>query len=99
MKNLGPVSVMLGIQIKQDRANHKIFVFPSEYSKEILNRFRMPDSKHVATPIDRSCSELSEQESIPGDDVPYRQAIGSLMDLMVGSRPFSPSLLQAFPAI
>ena len=47
----------------------------------------MSDSKHVSTPMDRSFSELVQQESTPANDVPYRQVIGSLMYLMIGSRP------------
>ena len=47
----------------------------------------MSDSKHAATPMDRSYSELVQQESAPEKDVPYRQVIGSLMYLLVGSRP------------
>ena len=47
----------------------------------------MSDSKHVATPMDRSYSELVQQESAPAKDLPYRQVIGSLMYLMIGSRP------------
>ena len=47
----------------------------------------MSNSKQVATPIDRSYSELVQQESAPENDVPDRQVIGSLMYLMIGSIP------------
>ena len=86
MKNRGPANVMPGIEIRRDRTNRKLFISQSEYTKEILGRFGMSDSKHVATPMDRSYSGLVQQESAPANDEPYRQVIGSLMYLMVGSR-------------
>ena len=87
MKNLAPANVMLGIEVRRERTNRKLFMSQSEYIKEILNRFGMSDSKYVATPRDRSYSELVQQESAPENDVPYRQVIGSLMYLIIGSRP------------
>ena len=87
MKNLGPANVMLDIEIRRDRTNRKLFTSQSEYTKEILGPFGMSDSKHVATPMDRSYSELVQHESAPANDVPYRQVIGSLMYLMIGCRP------------
>ena len=47
----------------------------------------MSDSKYVATSMDRSHFELMYQKSIPAQDVSYREAIRSLMYLMIGSRP------------
>ena len=87
MKDLGAARVMLGIEIKRDRTNRKLFVCQSEYTNEVLDRFGMFDSKHVVTPMDMCYNSLVNQESVPANDVPYRQAIGSLMYLMIGSRP------------
>ena len=87
MKNLGPEHVILGIKIRRDRPNRKLFITQSEYTKEILGRFGMSDSKYVATPMDRSYSELVQPKSAPANDVPYRQVFGSLMYLMIGSEP------------
>ena len=78
---------MQGIEIQRDRPNRKLFISQSEYTKEILDRFGMIDSKHVATPMYRSYSELIQQESVAANDVPYGQVIGSLMYFMIGSRP------------
>ena len=87
MKDLGQARVMLGIEIKRSRPKRQVFVSQSQYTREILERFGISDCKHVATPMDRSYFELVNQESIPAEDVPYRQAIGSLMYLMIGSKP------------
>ena len=72
MKNLGPASVMLGIEIQRDRPNRKLFISQAEYTKEILDRFGMSDSKREAPQMDRSHSELVQQQSSPEKDVPYR---------------------------
>ena len=87
MKDLGLAKKMLGIEIKRDRAERKIFMSQSEYIKEILNSFDMVNSKKVSTPMDRSYFELVNQVSPPSGNVRYHQSIGSLMYLMIGSRP------------
>ncbi len=87
MKDLGDARTMLGIEISRDRANKKLFIGQSEYSQSILERFAMQNSKTVVTPMEKSFSELSQLPSKPAVNVPYRQAIGSLMWLMIGSRP------------
>ena len=86
-KDLGPARVMLDIKIRRDRAKCKFLVPQSEYTKEFLKLFCVSDSRHVSTPMDRSYFELVDQNSPLVDDVPYRQAIGSSMYLMIGSRP------------
>ncbi len=85
MKDLGQAKVMLGIEICRDRMNRQLFISQSEYTFSILARFGMENSRSVATPMDRPSN--ASGESVPAIDVPYRQAIGSLMYLLIGSRP------------
>ena len=87
MKDLGPARVMLGIEIRRDRANRKLFISQQEYAETVLKRFGMEDSKTVTTPMDRNNFELLNVDSEPAPEVPYRQAVGSLMYLMIASRP------------
>ena len=87
MKDLGEAKVMLGIEIKRDRRNRQLFVSQSEYTQQVLERFGMSNSKHISTPMDRSYEELVNQDSPAAENIPYRQVIGSLMYLMIGSRP------------
>ena len=84
MKDLDPANLMLGIEIRRDRTKRKIFISQSEYTKEVLLRFNMLNSKHVPTPMEKFYFELVEQKSFPADDAPYRQVVGSLM---ISSRP------------
>ncbi len=87
MKDLGAARKMLGIEIRRDRSSRRLFISQSDYTEQILSRFGMLNSKLISTPMDRSYEELANQESDPAENVPYRQAIGSLMYLMIASRP------------
>lgn len=60
--------------------------------KKIVGRFEMSKSKPVATPMEEPKSpddrlELITEQDEDAVDAPYREAIGSLMYLMIGSRP------------
>ncbi len=67
MKDLGAARAMLGIEIIRDRQNRKLF------TKTILERFGMVNSKPVVTPIEKYYGELSELLSKPAQNVPDRQ--------------------------
>ena len=59
---------------------------------KIVDRFGMNDSKPVATPMEEPKSTDHRLELVTDQDedavgLPYREAIGSLMYLMIGSRP------------
>lgn len=87
MKDFGPASVMLGIQITRDRPNRKIRITQSECTSEALKRFRMEDTRTVSTPMDKSTLALLDAYGEPAaEGVPYRQAIGSLIYLVSYTR-------------
>lgn len=44
MKDMGPVAVMLGIEIKRERANRKLYISQKECMEHILTRFGMEQS-------------------------------------------------------
>ena len=91
MKDMGEASEILGIEINRDRSKRTLFLHQSRYTEKVLERFEMENSKPVASPMDRS-HKSKQPESFPGSnkpalDVPYRSAIGSIMYMMIGSRP------------
>ncbi len=87
MKDLGAVAVMLGIEVNRNRSTQKVYISQKEYTEHVLNRFGMKQSRPVTTPMERPNSKLKfEPDDMPAD-VPYRQAIGSLIYLVTGSRP------------
>jgi hypothetical protein len=60
-------------------------VSQSEYTKMVLARYEMAEVYGANTPME--CGFDLNDASELAKDVPYREAIGSLMYLMVGTRP------------
>ena len=92
MKDLGEAKVCLGLEITRDRENRKLWLTQESYMEKIVDRFGMSDSKPVPTPMEEPKSLDARLEVITENDndainIPYREAIGSLMYLMMGSRP------------
>lgn len=58
----------------------------SGYINELLNRFRMIESKPVCTPIVPG-AKLIKNEDAQDDNLPYRELVGSLTYLAVSTRP------------
>ena len=89
MKDLGAVREFLGIEIKRDRTNYILQLTQSTYIAKVLERFEMAKSKPVSTPMtpDFQKSLMSSKSQALSPSVPYRSAIGSLMYLMICTRP------------
>jgi hypothetical protein len=93
MKYIGVANFILGMEIKRDRANRKIWLNKRKYFETILLRFNMHGSKAVRVPIpigvklfvDQCPNTHEEEEDM--SHVPYASAIGSLMYEMVCTRP------------
>ena len=93
MKDLGAANYILGMEIKRDRANRKLWLNQRKYVETILQRFNMQDSKPVNVPIPvgvklsaEQCPKTQEEEE-DMSRVPYASAVGSLMYAMVCTRP------------
>lgn len=85
--NVADVHCIIGLEIERDRTAKALKVHQGAYTKRILERFDMVDCKAVATPADVGVklSVLTKDEKTT--DMPYAEAVGSLMYLMTGSRP------------
>ena len=78
----------LGIQITCDRVNRNISLSQSQLANQIMIRFGMTECKPVATPLDPSIQlKSADKDTSPVDQTLFRQMIGSLMYLMIGTRP------------
>ena len=93
MKDLRAAKQILGMRIIRDKANGILKLSQSEYVKKVLNRFNMNEAKLMSTPLD-SHFKLSKEQSPKIEEemdhmskVPYTSAIGSLMYVMVCTRP------------
>lgn len=71
---------VVGIHIDQDQ--HKIRLHQTLYAEEVLKRFKMQDCKPVNTP----CTGI-DSNTEPFDKTYYMQLLGSVMFLMIGTRP------------
>lgn len=85
IRDLGDVSCCLGIVRNEDGYS----IHQRGFILDVLARFGMTDCKAVSTPMDVN-TKLSRNTS-PGDEeqmtVPYRELVGSLMYIAMGSRP------------
>lgn len=80
----------LGIEIIHDRKSKTISLSQTAYIKTILEKFGMVNCNAVQTPMESGVQLIKNLENEqPGQiaNVPYRQIVGSLMYLAVGTRP------------
>jgi hypothetical protein len=82
--SVGDVSCFLGLEI-ECHSDSSITVSQKGYARKILQRFGFDECKPVETPMLKD-SGLQEP-NIKVTDFRYRQAVGALMYLMVGTRP------------
>ncbi|KAM2012453.1 hypothetical protein ACFX1T_024318 [Malus domestica] len=94
MKDLGEARKILGMEIERDRAKGKISLCQKQYLKKVLQRFRMNENlKPVSTPLashfklSASMSPKTVEESQYMAQIPYANVVGSLMYVMVCTRP------------
>ena len=92
--DLGELEYYLGIQVKRDRTARTISLRQTKYIDEILERFNLVDSYPNPIPAlpktyfpKASTIPISEEESARLARTPYRQAVGSLLYVMVCTRP------------
>ena len=94
MKDLGVVDEILGCKVCVDRDLDCITIQQAQYTKEIIKKFLPADDTITySVPADPALHLVQSQcATSPADrmfmhDVPYRQAVGSLLWLALGTRP------------
>ena len=93
MTDLGEAETILGIGLKRNKEKGYLCLEQRNYCQQILTRFNMEYCSSLGTPLqpgEKLASEQepkSEGEKKEMENVPYRQAVGSLMYLMVSTRP------------
>jgi hypothetical protein len=112
MTDLGELKLFLGIEIIRNRKTKNIQICQKNYINTMLKKFGMENSKAVFTPV-QTGTKLSEATDKPKDEkqemaiheedtfnkTAYQQAVGSLMYVMVGTRPdlaFAVALVSKF---
>lgn len=93
MKDLGNAKRILGMEIKRDRSNSLLLVHQAPYIIKILKKFGVIECKLVSLPLgnhfvlSKEQSPANEEEEEYMKNVPYSNAIGSVIYLMVCTRP------------
>lgn len=89
MKDLGQLNYILGMEVSIDD-KHNIKLSQSKYISDVLKRFGHSNSNTVSTPLPPGIqlTPNNETDNIANTPTyPYREVVGSLMYLMVSSRP------------
>lgn len=93
IKDLGPSKKLLGWEIVRDRVSGLLSISQTKLIEKALDRFGMASCNSSPTPLDpglklsQEHSPKTNDEKLDMIDVPYQALIGTLMYLMVGTRP------------
>jgi hypothetical protein len=93
LRDLGPISFLLGIEITQNHKRRTISLSQHQYILNKLQEFGMSDCHAVGTPMDpgvklssiQSPKTLEKQQEM--HNIPYMNAVGSMMHLATATRP------------
>lgn len=93
MKDLGTASHVLGMRITRDWKLGTISIDQAQYIRDVLTKFNMSDCNPVRTPAD--VNQRLSRDLCPTDDtkqgklkdIPYQEAVGSLLFAAQISRP------------
>lgn len=88
---LNEVNYYLRLEISRDRHIGFTHVYQTAYITKFLEKFNMTNCNSVSVPMDAHVIFKRDYDEdgniIINEDIPYRQLIGSLMYLVVGTRP------------
>jgi transposase InsO family protein len=91
-KDIGEVKSMLGIEIKRDRDQRKIYISQRRYCNDVLERFQMDKCNSSETPCSElrltsdMCPTTDERKEMADTQRKYPEAVGCLMYLTL-TRP------------
>ena len=87
-RDLGAAKEYLGMEIREDRSSGSLIVDQVKYLDKILKRFDMQDANPANTPLPEKYEPMaSTGKSNPRLRSQYQLVIGSLLYLMLGTRP------------
>lgn len=86
LKDLGIVKECLGMSVNFDKENCSVTLSQEKYIDKLLSKFNMTDCKTVNTPMEVNLKCKKENINCNSQN-PYQQLIGSLMYLVVMTRP------------
>jgi len=89
IKELGELKYCLGIQVTRDRSRKILKINQESMIERVSERFQVSDCKPTYLPADANSKLIksSEDDQRKAAGRPYRELVGSLMYLMVCTRP------------
>ena len=88
MKDLGVMKHYLGMDINYEREKGLVALSQQSFINSVLKRFSMSQCKPASTPMEaKSIQHPHYDGGTPLSDKPYRQLIGSVMHLLLCTRP------------
>jgi hypothetical protein len=85
-RDLGEAKEFLGMKIR--REGQAIYLSQTLYLKQVLQRFRMQNCKFAKTPLPTGWrATKNSEQATPEFRLQYQAIIGSLLYLMIGTRP------------
>jgi hypothetical protein len=93
LKDLGPATKVVGIEIRRDRQAGTIHISQRAYLEELLEEFNMVQCKALPTPQDASVklskdmAPQTAEERAKMREVPYRRVVAKLLFASVMTRP------------
>ncbi|TYK03644.1 gag/pol protein [Cucumis melo var. makuwa] len=93
MKDLGNAQYVLGVQIVRNRKNKTLAMSQTSYIDKMLSRYKMHNSKKGLLPyrygihLSKEQCPKTPQEVEDMSNIPYASAVGSLMYVMLCTRP------------
>ncbi len=91
--DLGELHWLLGIEVRREREAGRLFLSQRSYLESIIRRYGFDDLKPLSIPMDPNVrlssaqSPSTMQDFARMRDVPYHEAVGSLMYVALGTRP------------
>jgi hypothetical protein len=87
MRMMGELQFFLALQIKKSKEG--TFMHQTKYTKDIVRKFKMENSKAMATPVSTTTALDADEEGEHGDQKEYRSMIRSLLYLTAQGRTSS----------
>jgi len=93
MKDLGVVNHILGCEAKHNEETGETYLSQYQYAKSAVEKFLPEEMLKIDTPCDpsvilsKNMSPKSPEEAREMEGVPYREAVGTLLWLSLGTRP------------
>ena len=93
LRDLGPTTQLLGMEIHRDRPNRTLSLSQSQFITHLVQEHGLQDCKPVSTPLNpgsrlsTSMSPQNDAEAAEMSQYPYISIVGSLMYLALTTRP------------